>query len=335
MATAPGILSPRAQNRNRKDEYSSQWGLSIQQDLPLNIAGTLSYSGNKGTDLQTITYANILDPATNMRPYPAFGQMEYRTNDSNSTFQALILSAQRHIGSGWVMGANYMWSDAINDGSLGGGEADIISAENPYCRTCEKASSAQDIRHFFTLNSVYTLPVGTGRKYLSQPGAARAILGDWSVATIITARSGLPVNVTVSRATSDTPFSYSVNERPDLVPGVPLTPPGGATPWEWINPAAFAVPAKGTFGNAGRDIARGPDFNQIDVSLSKRMAIQERSSLEFRVEAFNVFNRAQYGQPSGDLTVPSQFGVITSTVNKTPVGTGTPREMQLMIRLIF
>jgi hypothetical protein len=335
LATAPGILSPRAQNRNRKDEYSSQWSLSVQQELPLNITGTVSYTGNKGTDLQTITYTNILDPATTTRPYPAFGQLEYRTNDSNSTFHALILSTQRHIGSGWVMGANYMWSHAINDGSLGGGEADIISPENPYCRSCEKASSAQDIRDFFTFNSVYTLPVGAGRKYLSQPGAARAIFGGWSVAAVINARSGLPVNVTVSRSTVNTPYGYSVNERPDLVPGVPLTPPGGSTRSEWISPAAFAIPAKGTFGNAGRDIARGPDFDQVDISLSKRMTIEERSSLEFRIEAFNVFNRAQYGQPSGDLTVPSQFGVITSTVNTTPVGSGTPREMQLMLRLTF
>jgi carboxypeptidase family protein/TonB-dependent receptor-like protein len=149
LATTPGILSPRAQNRNRKDEYSSQWGISLQQDLPLHITGTLSYTGNKGTDLQTITYSNILDPLTGTRPYPEFGQVEYRTNDSNSSFHAVILSAQRHLRSDWLVGANYMWSHAINDGSLGGGEADIISPQDPFCRSCERASSAQDIRNFF------------------------------------------------------------------------------------------------------------------------------------------------------------------------------------------
>ncbi|HEY1216075.1 MAG TPA: TonB-dependent receptor, partial [Bryobacteraceae bacterium] len=335
LASAPGILSPRAQDRNRKDEYSSQWSLSVQQDLPLKITGTVSYAGNKGTDLQTITYTNIVNPVTGTRPYPAFGQIEYRTNDSNSTFHALIVSAQRHMSSGWVMGANYMWSHAINDGSLGGGEADIISPENPFCRSCEKASSAQDIRHFLTMNSVYTLPFGAGRRYLSQPGLARAIFGGWSTAAIVTAHSGLPVNVTLSRSAADTPYGYSVNERPDLVPGVPLEPPSGRTPAQWINPAAFAVPTKGTFGNAGRDIARGPDFFQIDASLSKQIAIRERASVEFRGEAFNLLNRPQYGQPSGDITVPAQFGIIASTVNTTPVGTGTPRQVQFMLRLIF
>jgi hypothetical protein len=335
LATAQGILSPRAQNRNRKDEYSSQWGISLQQDLPHHVTGTLSYSGNKSTDLQTITYANILDPVTGTRPYAAFGQVQYRTDDSNSSFHALIISAQRHLQSDWVLGANYMWSHAINDGSLGGGEADIISPQNPMCRSCEKASSAQDVRHFFAANSVYSFPFGAGKKYLSQPGLARVMLGNWSLSGIATARSGLPVNVTLSRSASNAPYGYTVNPRPNLVPGVPLTPAGGSTPSQWINPAAFAIPANGTFGNAGRNIAEGPNFYQIDLSLSKQFPIGERASIEFRSEVFNTFNRAQYGQPSGNITVPAQFAVITSTVNTTPVGTGTPRQMQFMVRATF
>jgi hypothetical protein len=335
LATAQGILSPRAQNRNRKDEYSSQWGISLQQDLPHHVTGTLSYTGNKSTDLQTITYANILDPVTGARPYANFGQVQYRTNDSNSSFHALIVSAQRHLQSNWVLGANYMWSHAINDGSLGGGEADIISPQNPMCRSCEKASSAQDIRHFFAANSVYGLPFGAGKKYLSQPGLARVVLGNWSLSGIATARSGLPVNVTLSRSASNAPYGYTVNPRPNLVPGVPLTPPGGSTPSQWINPAAFAVPANGTFGNAGRDIAEGPNFYQLDLSLSKQFPVGERAAIEFRSEVFNAFNRAQFGQPSGNITVPAQFAVITSTVNTTPVGTGTPRQMQFTLRATF
>ena len=122
----PGHLSPRAQNRNRKDEYASQWGISIQQELPGHILGSAGYTGNKGTDLQTITYANVADPATGRIPYPQYGQVQYRTNDSNSTFHALELSARRTMRAGLLVSANYMWSHAINDGSLGGGETDAI-----------------------------------------------------------------------------------------------------------------------------------------------------------------------------------------------------------------
>jgi hypothetical protein len=228
-----------------------------------------------------------------------------------------------------------MWSHAINDGSLGGGEADIVSTQNPFCRSCERADSAQDIRHFFTSNAVYELPFGPGRKYFSQRGIAGVLMGGWSLTGIATARSALPVNVTISRSASVTPYGYTVNQRPDLVPGVSLTPPGGSTSQSWINPAAFTAPLPGSFGNAGRDIARGPTLCQLDMGLARHIAITERTSVQFRWEVFNVLNRAQLGQPSGDLTVPAQFGVINSTINTTPVGTGTPRQMQFLLRISF
>jgi hypothetical protein len=334
LAITPGTLAPLAQNRNRKDEYSAQWSFSVQQELPSHIVGTISYTGNKGTDLQTITYANLLDPATGQRPYPQYGQVQYRTNDSNSTFHALIATVQRSLRSGWVMGANYMWSHAINDGSLGGGEADIISPQNPFCRACDRASSAQDVRHTFSANSVYTLPFGASKRWISQPGIARAIVGGWELSGIATAHSGLPVNVTLSRSAASSPYGYNTNLRPNLVPGVSLIPAGGSTPALWINPVAFSAPVAQTFGNAGRSIARGPDLYQLDLSLAKSVSLTERVRIQFRSDAFNTFNRAQYGQPSGTL-LTSQFGTITSTISTTPVGTGTPRQVQFMIGVSF
>jgi hypothetical protein len=327
LATTPGTLSPRAQNRNRKDEYASQWGLSVVQELPGHIVGTAGYSGNKGTDLQTITYANVADPVTGKIPFPQYGQVQYRTNDSNSTFHALQLSARRALRSGLLVNANYMWSHAINDGSLGGGETDAISPENVFCRACERASSTSDIRHFFALNSVYEIPWRARRLH--------SVLGGWSLSGIATARSGLPVNITISRAASAVPGGYYMTQRPDVVPGVSLTPPGGSTPAQWFNPAAFTIPAPGTWGDAGRDLGRGPLLYQIDLSLSRRIDLTERLHLEVRAESFNVLNRTQLGSPNGDVTVPTQFGIITSTINTTPIGSGTPRQIQFIMRLFF
>ena len=327
LGTAQGTLSPRAQNRNRKDEYASQWGISIQQELPGRVIGTVGYSGNKGTDLQTITYANVADPVTGRIPYPQYGQVQYRTNDSNSTFHALQLSARRTLHGGLLAGANYMWSHAINDGSLGGGETDAISPENVFCRACERASSASDIRQFFALNSVYQIP------YRAQ--VLRHVLGGWSLSGIATARTGRPINITISRAASVVPGGYNLTQRPDLLPGVSLTPPGGSTPAQWFNLAAFAIPAPGTWGNAGRNLGRGPSLYQIDMSLARRIALGERAGLEIRAETFNLLNRAQLGDPTGDITVPRQFGIIQSTINTTPIGSGTPRQVQFMMRLFF
>jgi len=211
LSPASSTLSPRAQNRSRKDETSPEWGLTIQQELPAHFIGTISYSGNKGIHLQTITYQNVIDSITGLRPNPQYGQVEYRTNESTSSFHSLQISAHRYLNAGWMLAANYMWSHAINDGSLGGGEADAIAPQNVFCRKCERASSDQDIRHFFTTNSVYTLPFGNGRAHMSEPGMLETIFGGWSLSGIATARSGRPVNITIKRAAADAPNGYSLS----------------------------------------------------------------------------------------------------------------------------
>ena len=136
------------------------------------------------------------------------------------------------------------------------------------------------------------------------------------------------------------PDGASGTERPDLVPGVSLTPPGGKTIAEWINPAAFATPA-GEFGTAPRDLVRGPGTWQIDFGISKTILLSERGRLEFRSEFYNIFNHPQLGPPQSTFN-PSNttgFGSIISTVNTTtpitPVGSGTPREIQFALRFAF
>jgi Carboxypeptidase regulatory-like domain len=325
LSTVPGILSPRAQDRNRHDEYASQWGLSVQHQLPSAFVTIIGYLGNKGTNLQTITYANVADPITGNAPYPQYGQVQYRTNDSNSNFHALQLSLQRRMTSGVLLSTNYMWSHAINDGSLGGGETDATTPENVFCRACERASSASDVRQFFSMNGIYAIPY---RARFLKP-----LLRGWSLSGAASARSGLPVNITVSRAASAVPGGYNLTQRPDLVPGVSLTPPGGSTAAGWLNPAAFAVPAPGTWGNAGRNLARGPSLYQIDLSVARSVPLGERLHLELRAEAFNALNRTQLGNPTGDITVPAQFGIIQGTINTTPIGSGTPRQIQFLLRV--
>jgi len=144
--------------------------------------------------------------------------------------------------------------------------------------------------------------------------------------------------VLINRSSASVPDGNNASQRPDLVPGVSLTPPGGKNLAEWINPAAFAVPAVGTFGDAPRNVARGPGAWQIDLGAAKRIQLGESGWLEFRSEFFNIFNHPQYGLPQATFGIPG-FGSITQTVNTTtpvsPVGSGTPREMQFAIRIGF
>jgi hypothetical protein len=329
-----GVVSPRDLDRNRKDAYVAAWTASIQQKLPFNILGTATYLGNKGTDVLTTTYTNLVNPGTGLAPYPAFGPVSWRGDVGNSTFEALQFNARRAFQSGFLLSSNFMWSHSINDGSIGGGESD--TPQNSFCRSCDKGSSDDDVRLMFNLSAVYQLPFGKGNPYVSNRGIASRILGNWELSAIGTAQSGLPVNITIDRSNGSVPglFSIGGSERPNYVSGVSLTPAGGSTPARWINPAAFSTPAAQTFGNLGRNAFRAPGISQLDLGLSKYVSLTERMSIRLRADVFNVLNRAQFGAPNADLS-NSNFGVITTTISNYATGRGTPREFQLSAKFIF
>ncbi len=334
LAATQGVNSPRLLDRNRKDMYVSAWTASWQQKLPGSTVGTATYMGNKGTDLLTTTYVNVLNPASGIPPYPAFGVVAWRGNTSNSTFEALVYDLHRAFQKGFLLTADYMWSHSINDGSIGGGESDTV--QDVFCRACDKASSDEDERQTFNASAAYNLPFGSGRQLLRDRGFARAVFGGWSLTGIATARTGLPINVTVNRLNASVPGGYSVSgsERPNLA-GTSVLPIAVKNPNDWINLTAFAVPANGTFGDLGRNVLSGPGLWQVDAALTKKASIAERLAIQFRAEIFNLFNRAQYGQPNANISTPANFGVITTTVNEGATGSGTPRQIEISVRLLF
>jgi hypothetical protein len=338
LAGTTGIVSPRDDDRRRKDTYVEQWGLSVQRALPADFVGTLSYVGSTGVDLLTLSDVNVVNPATGARPYANFGQVTWRGNKDTSGYQGFSAAVKRSFSRGFLLAANYMWSHEIDDGSDGSGDGDSLVPQNVACPACERASGIWDARHVFNANGIYELPFGPNKPYLNQPGFLRAIAGSWQVSSTALARTGFPVNVLVNRSSASVPDGNSTSSRPDLVPGVSLTPSGGKTTAQWINPAAFAMPAAGTFGDAPRNVARGPGAWQMDFGASKRIQLGENGWLEFRSEFFNIFNHPQYGLPQAIFGVPG-FGSITQTVNTTtpvsPIGSGTPREMQFAVRIGF
>jgi hypothetical protein len=323
--------------------YVMQWGLSVQRALPHDLVGTLSYVGSKGNFELITSYVNLIDPATGVRPYPAFGQVRWRGNSNSSSYDGFVASLQRSFTRGLLLSANYTYSHQIDQDAPGGGDSD--NPQNPACMACERASGDYDARQVFNANVVYDLPFGPGRAFLSQSGIAGAVLGRWSLTGIVAARTGTPLNVTYSRSSSSVATGYTTSQRPNLVPGVSLTPPGGksisGTTENWINPAAFvAVPNSG-YGDAPRNLAFGPDLWQTDLGLSKRIPLTEGVQLQFRCETFNLFNRAQYSLPLEQIwlpptaTAPSSIEPQVSTASTTPIGTGTPREIQFGLRLEF
>ena len=230
-----------------------------------------------------------------------------------------------------------------------------------------------DVRHTYNVSAVYALPIGKGKK-VDLGGAGTAVLGDWQIGAILNGRSGLPIDVLVTRpdvvyrdaagnlfstpaagraAIINTPGGGNSRNvrRPNLVPGVDPYLMDGL---QWLNPAAFSIPAAGEFGNLKRGDIRGPSFRQFDLVMVKGLPTGSRARLDLRLEVFNVFNRNNYAIPSGRLNnalgtganqiqpgqpftqaaAGSTFGLLTSTVGTT-VGLGTNRQVQLAARLSF
>jgi Carboxypeptidase regulatory-like domain/TonB dependent receptor-like, beta-barrel len=330
LAASTGA-APRAVDEHRVDQYAAQYSASLQQALPWGFVAQIGYVGNKGYHMLDRSYVNLIDPATGRRQLPAFGRVDIKSSGSVTAFDGLQLGLNRPFRGGALVGAQYMWSKAFDEGSLGGGES--TAPQNVSCRTCEWAHTNQDIRHTLTVNWVYELPFGAGRKYLQDAGAIQHVLGGWQFSGLLQARTGRPLTISVTRSTADLLDGNNNAQRPDVVPGVsPI--PVNQTPDQWLNVAAFAVPARGTWGNAERNVLRGPDLFQVDFALQRRFAIGGARNLQFRWEAFNAFNRQNLANPNTNISSGPSFGRITGPLNL-GYGTGTARQMQFMLRLAF
>jgi hypothetical protein len=362
-----GFVQPRGLARQRQDPRVTQYGVQVQVALPYRFILDTGFIGSYADHQFTRTYHNdcILFSNPCVRPNPNFGQVDYKDAINYGNFSAWQTSLVRQYRSGLRTQINYMWSHSINNGTTGGGESDYPN--NDKCLDCEYASSDQDARHTISADAIYTLPIGHGSHFLHN-GFVGNVLSGISVTSIYTFRSGLPINIVLDRAQTDIPDGNntdhnagSPNLRPDLVPGVSLTPPGGRSnvlAGQWINPAAFATPAKGTWGNAPRNLLRGPALWQADLGTAKRFNFTERVSGQFRAEIFNLLNRSQYANPSGNFSkagaaqldlktqtdptkiandngVLASFAQTTSVVNAGATGSGTPRRIQFGLRFEF
>ncbi len=322
-STSALAAAPRSMPVNHKNQTSQQWGLHIQQALLKNMTLQVGYNGQENYHVFSRTYVNIINPATGKAQFPALSQdIDVRGEDGVSRFHGMVSTLQVNDWHGLLFRANYVLSHALNDGSAGGGSGDY--PENVSCRSCEKGNSSYDARHVFSANFAYKIPFGKKHWY-----------GGWQWSGISTARTGLPINLSVTRAASALPDGNVLSaQRPNLVPGVPLYLDYGSTGL-WLNPAAFAVPASGTWGNLGKNVLRAPGLFQVDSALSKKIRLRESMGLELGFQFFNIFNHPQLGNPGLNISSTSSFGRILAPINTSPIGAGTPRRIQVFARFTF
>jgi len=311
-----------------------------------------------------------------------YAEVDVKTTGGYSNYKSMMLSLNRRSANG--LSTNLQYTLGRSKGTTGGSNEANTAANNANAKEIaqfdyDNGYNNFDVRHTFNFSLLYSIPYGKGRKYGADAnGFSQAVLGGWDVGGIANARSGVPVQVQIVRpdvvyrdgagnifanpaadrvAILNTPGGGASRNvrRPDLIPGVdPFIQDGGLL---FLNPAAFATPAPGTFGNLERNSIHGPGFQQIDFFFAKHFGFGGRSNLEFRGEVFNLFNHVNFANPIGTLpqaipnaalseanrVQPGQaytagaagtFGRLGSTVGRT-VGLGTPRQIQFALRFSF
>jgi Carboxypeptidase regulatory-like domain/TonB dependent receptor len=324
------LFSPKAIDRHRKDLSYNNWDFMIQQQLPKEFVGQIGYVGGEGHHLFDKYTINLINPATGLRPLTNFSSFGEKTNTGNNDFNALQASLQRRFIRGLLFQANYMWSHGITDASDGSGTG--VSFQNMACRSCDRSSSDLDVRHTVTVNGIYQLPFGPGQRFVNS-GWPSQVIGGWELSSLASARTGLPVNVTITRKASAMLDGNTSSQRPNLVSGQSIYA-ADRTINDWFNLAAFSTPAKNTWGDLGRYVANGPGAFEIDTSLEKQFHLTERYTFGLRATAFNLLNHPEFSNPAGNISKAS-FGTITSILNDGATGSGAPRRIEFMLRLVF
>ncbi|MDX2178980.1 MAG: TonB-dependent receptor [Bryobacteraceae bacterium] len=318
-ASSSAVLGRSVFDSRRRDEYSAHWNLVVQQALGRNFSAQVGYVANRGLKMMALRDMNLFDPALGRRPAPSVGGVLHMENAGNSSYQGLQFSLNRRFGNGLTLDAYYTFSKTLQYHSADQNAAGQTVIQDPDNIAASRGPKEFDVRHVFTFTGSYELPFA---KRVTN-SAGRVLLDGWTVQTITTIRSGLPVNVLLGRDQRGNQIPGS--QRPDRVAGVASTPTE-QTIQNWLNRGAYSIPASRTFGNVGYNTARGPGVWNADVSLFKNFLFKEGRSLQFRAEFFNAFNHARFANPVNTLSNPL-FGQITIA--------DSAREVQLALKLYF
>jgi hypothetical protein len=327
------------------------WNVSLQRTLPAGFVTTVGYLGSHGDRLFRNTDVNIPQPVPGPdgrmffaaglpRPNRSFGTIELKSSDGRSWYRAFIVEARRNWRNGFSLQSSYTWSrtedttqastffsDATNGTTVAFPEID------PNYNKVRRTGTPRT-----TGSSTWCGDVPYGR---GLTGAAKGLLDGWQVTTVATARSGQPLTVFVQNNWSRSLWSPSIApttglDRPDLAPGRTAADAVTGRPDQWFDPTAFVLQPQGTMGSSGRGAFRGPNLRTVDVSAVKRVALRSGSRLELRIEVFNLFNRANFGNPTliafagaAPNEAPlASFGRIRSTVT-------SARQTQIGMRVVF
>jgi hypothetical protein len=340
----------RAYDPNLRPQFTQQWNAFVEYQLTSTMSAQIGYVGHHGEHLVTPVEGNqalpgVGDPLTwapkNTRR-PLFGAQPLITTIATtaarggSRYNSMQASVRRRVSDGLEFMTSYTLAKGTTNnrgfyGVFGGSGLQGVTGategaywQNTYDPEAEWGPAFHDVRHNLVISATYDLPFGADRRWGSNWSAVTdAILGGWRLGGIFQTRSGLPITVIDGRARSlqgERGF-----ERPNCVGD---WKPADQSIDRWLDISGFAAAPLGTFGNCPVGVARAPGYTNLDMVLSKRFAAGASRFAEFRVEVFNVLNHPSFGPPARDISVPSTFGLITSTIS-------APRVIELAVKFYF
>lgn len=325
-----------------KNAYAYQFNFGIQHQInsTTTITGSyvsaLTHRANIGGMYNTALKPSPLPNPQARSLFPYMISTFYDRSVGFADYHAFQLSVDKRFSGGLTYQVAYTFSKALdeNDGFFG---AEGKNVADPYNPRASLSPAGFDLPHLLTVNANYELPIGRGKRFSSGNHAVDYIIGNWQVNGIVAVRSGQRYSVTDNNGdpANTGNVAWAGYEQANLVgdPNSGSCANGASVHTQscWFNTTAFATPALGTFGNIRPDAFQAQRYWNVDFSVFRGFPVWgEDRKLEFRAEAFNLFNTVIFGAPNSDVSNPSNFGTVTSRANA-----NAPRVLQFGLRFIF
>ena len=310
-----GAITITGIDKNARNPYVQQWNLTVERDLGFNTGLRLSYIGSKTTDL---LYGRNLNqvPASPTVPfsqantrYPLYKTVKQESNGGTQSYNALTAEVNRHMKRGLLFEAAVTWAKNLTDDPSTSDAENGVVAEDTYNFKRQSGNEQYTPRVQFVSNLLYLLPVGPGQLLLNSNNLWSRVFGGWQLSAAYLANTGNFLTPLFSGVdpTNINAFGGSVSRGSYSSPA----PIGPKTINNWFNPKAYAVPAAGTFGNAGYGILKGPGSQVLNTALFKSFPVFRETRIEVSGSFANVLNHPNFGNPDVTITDASA-GKITS-----------------------
>ncbi|HSB12952.1 MAG TPA: TonB-dependent receptor [Bryobacteraceae bacterium] len=315
------------------NERTQQWNVSVGRQI-WNTAVEIGYVGTKAKNIPFVQDLNLLHPSTEpyssaRRPYQRFNAVSLTQSGGSSIYHGLNIQADRKMSGGLSLNANYTWAKALTDVALSNYAQSY--SQNQYSRYLERGDDDWVRRQQLRFSYIYELPFGRGKRFLNGLASApNYVLGGWQFSGITTMVTGRRLSPSFSG--TDPANTNQFGGRPDRIGDGNLDSGGmrdrikGGSPI--FDSEAFVQPVdgRGYYGNSARNILTGPGGHSWNMILAKNFQLKEQARLQFRWEIFNLLNRANFSNPSTNIS-GGDFGLVTSA--------GNMRKMLFALRLDY